>query len=415
MTTKVFNKRNYQTKDNSLIYYTNPKNINKGILLSKAYYLEDDEKMPIYFETDPFRLSNPIHKTEKGNYYVNIRLDEFNQAFYEFVEELDELGKGKTWENCKKWFGFDLDFDLIDSWYKTEIIPSSKGFNYMKLKLDSENLLVKNQFGSSVDLHFPENSKLKVKLRYDGIAFYQQLYKPIFVVTEITYHQQNKVDDEDSFYTHENSYPTFKLNNLGSETEPEEDYEFEKNNEEDIRKLVHKNDEIKHSEESTKTDNEESDFGNNEESSSVKNEELSSNAEMEEVIVKNEEEYEEIQREDENQILENEIIKQNVEGVRSHTTTETEEIHEILSKTLTKAISENNNLASDEPTTNLEYKDGDTIEVLRRKLEMSKSKITKLKTEKSVDSFTSESKGKTTKLILNNNKVKTVSRHKSLE
>lgn len=391
MTEKVFNNRNYQTKDNSLIQYATPKSVNKGPLISRAHYLEDNEKLPIFFETEFFRNESGVITNEKGANFLIIPLDERNQAFFEFVEELDELGKGKTWENCKKWFGSQLELDLIDSWYKSDITPSSKGPNYLKLRLDLDNLFIKNQFGTLVDLHLINNAKIKVKLHYQGIAYFQQIFKPIFKIVEITYYQQNKVEDEDSFYTHENSYPTFKLNNLGNETDPEDNYEFEKNNEEDVRKLTKSEEIVEYEEESE------------------------DERPLEEVSVENEEEqeYEEVEK-DEGEVLEEEKPLGdlfNVEHSSSNHTEENKEFEEILSKTLTKAINDN---TFDESTMNLEYKDGDTLEDLKKKLYIYKNKVERIKTEKSMDSLTTESKGKTTKLILNNNKVKTV-RHKPLE
>lgn len=401
MTEKIFNHRNYHSREDSLIVFSTPKNGKNGLLMSRASYLEDDERVAICFETEYFHLMNGVQRSKEGTSYIDLIFDERNQAFYEFVDELDELSKSRTWENCRKWFGHQLELDVIDDWYKTPIKSSSKTPNYMRFGLDLENLIIKNQFGTLVDLHLLENGKVKLKVSFEGISFYQQTFKPVYKVMEINVYQQNRIEDEDSFYSHNNSYPGFRLNNLGNESDPEEDYLFEKHNEEDIQKLTKP-------EEVSVYDEQEQEFEHVENDS----EEVKQSQDSENIG----DNFEEI---DENQgILEEEkplgdLFRENVEGKRTNTPTEPEDVQEIISKTLTK-VSELS-LPMDEPTFNCNPDENDTIEDLRRKLLLSQQKVQKYKTEKSVDSITSDSKSKTRKLLLNNDKVKTVTLPKSLE
>jgi hypothetical protein len=240
---KIFNNANYETKDNGHIYYSTPKAFAEGVLKSYVKYLEDGEKFNLCFETDVFVLHTGIQKSSNNIHYLDLEFNETNEALHEFIGELDELGMGKTWEKSKIWFGTQMDQDLIDSFYKFPLRTNKRGnMPYLRLKLDMNNLVVKNQYGAKLNLEtISSESKVKVKIRYDGLLFYKQLFTPVYYVYEIKYYQQrNKVGDGFSFYTYDNDLPEMVVEDgdRGFETEAEELYDFDKKNEEDIQKML---------------------------------------------------------------------------------------------------------------------------------------------------------------------------------
>lgn len=261
---KIFNNANYETKENEKINYSTPKIYEEGVLKSDVKYLEDGEIFNLCFETDVFILHKGIQKNSNNIYYIDLEFNEGNEALHDFIGELDELGIGKTWKNSKEWFGTLMDLDLIDSFYKFPLRTNKKGnMPYIRLKLDMNNLVVKNQYGAKLNLDsISGESKVKVKIRYNGLLFYKQLFTPLYYVYEIKYYQQRKkVEDGFSFYTYDNDLPemTAELVEKGFETEAEELYDFDRKNEEDIMKIQKLNTQTKNNTEKDEEDEEEED------------------------------------------------------------------------------------------------------------------------------------------------------------
>ena len=171
MIEKIFNLSNYETKENNKITYQKPKSYD-GTYMSKSWYLDDDEKANLCFETDKFILENGIRKTQNGNNFIDIWMNEENISLSEFISELDELNITKVWENSKKWFGQQLDLDIVDNYYKFPLRTNGKTSKaFYRLKL-SQNLKIKNQFGKKLELeNIHHNSIIKAKIEFEGIRF----------------------------------------------------------------------------------------------------------------------------------------------------------------------------------------------------------------------------------------------------
>jgi len=305
MTNKVFNHTNYATKENAAFYYPTPKELPDGEIVSYVTYLEGGEKCKICFETEEFKLSKGVQRTPGGLFYIDIKFGDSNASLREFIGELDELAVGNALEKSVKWFGEQFDWDLLDTYYKYPLRTDSKtGEAFFRIRLNND-LVIKNQFGKdvSLDLVVPE-SKIKAKIRYDGLAFYNQNFMPIYYVYELEY-QQSKKEVVGKGFKFTNSKPLL-TSNLGYETEMDmEDnpLEYEDKNEELIKK------ELGIKESFDKDD--------------VPGDEFS--VKVDEVSVK----VEEVTRTKEEVVEVVEALENNGEG----------EITDILSKNLTKAIS----------------------------------------------------------------------------
>jgi len=326
---KIFNNANFETKDNIKIHYSTPKTYKEGVMISEAKYLEDGERFNLAFETDVFILHTGIQKSSNNIHYIDLEFNNGNDALHEFIGELDELGMGITWNKSKKWFGTQMDQDLIDSFYKFPLRTNKKGIPYLRLKLDENNLVVKNQYGAKIDLDtVSSESKIKVKIRYDGLLFYKQLFTPVYYVYEIKYYQQRKrVGDGYSFYTYDNDLPEMVLDEeeKGFETDAEELFEFANKNEEVVRNLLGINEERKEegNNEQDNEDDEVENAENNEEDVEEKEEEENTEEHEElgeeEDAEENEEENEEEQveegdaEENEEELVEEEDAEENEE------------------------------------------------------------------------------------------------------
>jgi len=412
MADKVFNQRNYETKDNTQIHFTVPKVSKNGLKMNRAYYLEDGEKLPISFETNQFILVHGVQKTQTGTYYIDVKLDETNQTFLEFISEMDELGAGKTWENSKKWFGNQMDQDVIDEYYKSLLKTSKNSEPYVRLKLDTENLVIKNQHGKLDELDsICSNSKVVVKVRYDGLSFFKQLFTPTYTVYEIKYYQtKKKNEDGDSFYEQDNAYPDL-VNDLDSEGESEDseelleeeltfkNYENHENIETHSEKVEEEHLEQHHEQQSEEqpeqqpeqqTEQPEQPEEQEEQQQEQQQEQHKKDTigEIEEVSVRGEEEQETIL------VREGDLdkfLKENVEEK-----SETENIKEVPLKNLTKLREEYSDVVNEESTINLGFKDGDTMDDVKRKLMMYEKKLrqSRTKTEKTGETTFSETRSR---------------------
>lgn len=222
MITKVFNSINYETKDNSLIVYQKPKNY-YGDFISKVYYLEDNEKSEIVYETEKIILDELFKNTKKGEKYIDIYLKESNSSLLEFINEIDELNLSKVWENSSKWFGNQIDLDIVDAYYKSSLRTCKKKYGlFLRLLINPENTEIENQFGNEIDLDdIPINSKVKLNIKFEGIKFYNTLFTPIYKIVNIKYYQKSKVKDSQEF--------SGSLNNFSFNTDYQTDLEVNDN------------------------------------------------------------------------------------------------------------------------------------------------------------------------------------------
>ena len=222
MITKVFNSTNYETKDNALIVYHKPKNY-YGDFISKVYYLEDNEKSKIVYETEKIVLDELFKNTKKGEKYIDIYLKESNSSLLEFINEIDELNLSKVWENSSKWFGNQIDLDIVDAYYKSSLRTCKKKYGlFLRLSINPENVEIENQFGSEIDLDdIPINSKVKLNIKFEGIKFYNTLFTPIYKIVNIKYYQKSKVKNSQEF--------SGSLNNFSFNTDYQTDLEINDN------------------------------------------------------------------------------------------------------------------------------------------------------------------------------------------
>ena len=222
MITKVFNSTNYETKDNSLIVYQKPKNY-YGDFISKVYYLDDDEKSEILYQTEKIVLDELFKNTKKGEKFIDIYLNESNSSLLEFINEIDELNLSKVWENSSKWFGNQIDLDIVDAYYKSSLRTCKKKYGlFLRLSINPENVEIENQFGNEIDLEdIPINSKVKLHIKFEGIKFYNTLFTPIYKITNIKYYQKSKIKNSQEF--------SGSLNNFSFNTDYQTDLEVNDN------------------------------------------------------------------------------------------------------------------------------------------------------------------------------------------
>jgi len=220
MIEKVFNQANIETKENTRIHFSSPK-VRDGKKISPAIYLEDGEKCAICYETNQFVLKNGIQKTQSGKYLLDLHFDDTNQALYDFITEIDELAITKVWENSKKWFGQQIDQDMVDHLYKYPLRAHNKeSETKIRLKVDSERVLVKTQFNKKIELsEIGSNSNISIKIQFAGLVYYRDAFTPEYNVVSIKYYRPMKKDEEFQF-TNESDLPNY-FDALGNETETE--------------------------------------------------------------------------------------------------------------------------------------------------------------------------------------------------
>ena len=364
MTDKVFNLNNYATKDNTRIHYSRPKKSDDGLKVSRATYIDGGDKMNICFETERIDLENGLNKKSDGNYYLDLKLDEKNQVFFEFMAELDELGASKTWEKSKEWFGVQMDQDKIDNYYKNLLRSGKNSETYVRLNLNEKSVILKNQYGNQINIkNFETKSSVVVKIRYSGLSFYKQMFMPIYSIVQLTSYDSEEKTSYD-FYNSDNELPDLVDNYLE---------DTEKNSQDEENKISQ--------DEENKTSQDEKE-----------------ETKVEEISVVNEVEVEvrhEVNDESGEEVLEKvedlgEFLKENVGERESDNVTQ----NEIPVKKLLKSEELTlRDLPFDEPTTALDDDENDTVDTLRRKLLIAKGKYHRVKSERSTEtSFTETSR-----------------------
>ena len=443
---KIFNNSNYRTIDNGSVTFRTPKRVQSGVDFSRIVYTLEGERVKLSFETDVFVLQNGINRTKNGQYVVDIQIDENQQAFSEFVGEMDELALGKLWENSKKWFGEQLDQDILDSFYKYPFRTNTTGGSYMRVPLDMENLVVRNQNGTQMNLEqIEKGSRVKVKATLEGMEFYKQLVLPVYRITGITVYVNNKkVNDGYSFYTYDNNLPDLVRDDLdnGLETDAEELATFHDKNEREVKAMLgikeeevgveELDDNLDETEETRiePRDNlntqeetrEEGEDGQEEENLDGSEEGREENLDApeegrDENLGNGQEELGEQETENLGELVENNDLEgeklfnddDNLEGEtlgevetveRTVEETERDDISEILSKNLTKAL--------DEGEKTLEIYEDDTLEDKELKLRRAIELLKREKTGTQQSDVSSDSRRSKRKVILRYNKKRVV-------
>ena len=240
MVGKLFHSSNSELKDNSKIHFSQPKNDKNGVLKSDVFYMEEG-KPKIEYETDIFELLNGIQQSATGVKYLDIPLNQETSPFFDFMGEMDELAIGRIYQNRKKWFSEDLqlDPDTIDQYYKNLVRRGGNSI-YVRLKVTSD-VVAKNHYGHKMEFDkVGVDNKIKLRLLFNGLLFYNQLIIPEYVIQEIKCYDK-KLD----FKAFQNDFPTITSEKLNSAYET--DFEGlltatnEQTNAEDLAKFEEKN------------------------------------------------------------------------------------------------------------------------------------------------------------------------------
>ena len=231
----IFNSTNYTTKNNMNIIYHKPKK-EEGKYLSKMYYLKENEKNKILYETGKIVLEDGIQFNSSGGAYIKFIIDENNIDLHEFLIEMDELIVSKVWQNSKSWFSKkqQIDADLIDEYYRSILKVSSKYAKVVvKFQISKEKLseiVCCNQYSKRLEItSLPSNSKVKLQFQLVGICFGNNKFFPIYEIKRITYYQQRTINShENEFMFSDDDDDIFTIND---NSEDEDFAEFEYNNE----------------------------------------------------------------------------------------------------------------------------------------------------------------------------------------
>jgi len=229
MTGKVFNDRNHEARDNSLIHFSKPKKSKKfgekSIKLSKAYYIEDDNKLTLNYEL--LLPKKYIIKSQNDNNFIIVPLDIYSE-FDQFVTDMNELGVSNFVEKFKLWFpNINKTPDRKDI-YKLEKRDYIDNNNCLFLKIN-ESLSIKNQFGEPINLDdITEEDELEVLIRFDGLLIYTHNFSSCFYIKELTVNQKDDndlkfiTDSEDDFNESDEDFDFECINNKEEKINPEE-------------------------------------------------------------------------------------------------------------------------------------------------------------------------------------------------
>lgn len=247
MVGKLFHSSNSELKDNSKIHFSKPNIDKNGILKSNIFYMEEG-KPKIEYQTDFFELVNGIQTSASGVKYIDIPSNQVTGPFFDFVSEMDELVIGRVFQNRKKWFSEDmnLDQDTIDKYYKNLLRNGKINGNsttFIRLRINPD-VVLKNHYGHKINFEtIGANSKVQLKLLFDGLLFYHQLITPEYFIQEIKCYD-GKLDIK-SFH---NDLPTITSEKINSAYETDLEYGNtngkEETDAEDLMQYEIKNEEV---------------------------------------------------------------------------------------------------------------------------------------------------------------------------
>ena len=249
MVGKLFHSSNSELKDNSKIHFSKPKIDKNGVLKSDIFYMEEG-KPKIEYETDFFVLANGVQTSASGLKYVDIPSNQVTEPFFDFISEMDELSIGRVYQNRKKWFSeeMQLDQDTIDKYYKNLLRNGKINGNsttFVRLRVNP-GVSVKNHYGHKMELDkIGEESKVKIKLIFDGLLFYHQLITSEYLIDEIKCYD-GKLD----ISLYQNDFPTITSEKINSAYETDfeglngHDNGKEETDAEDLARFDEKNEEF---------------------------------------------------------------------------------------------------------------------------------------------------------------------------
>lgn len=223
MVGKLFHSSNSELKDNSKIHFSKPKIDKNRVLKSDVFYMEEG-KPRIEYQTDFFELVNGIQTSASGLKYIDIPSNQVTGPFFDFVSEMDELVIGRVFQNRKKWFSEDmnLDQDTIDKYYKNLLRNGKINGNsttFIRLRINPD-VILKNHYGHKINFEtIGVNSKVQLKLLFDGLLFYHQLITPEYYIQEIKCY-----DGKLNIQTLQNDLPTITSEKINSAYETDLEY-----------------------------------------------------------------------------------------------------------------------------------------------------------------------------------------------
>jgi hypothetical protein len=122
---------NYNNLNFEQIEYYNPQRDKDGSLISTVFYkFMKNNPLSIYLETPKLKTTTGIIKNG-DDYFIELELslEGCNSSFYEFIEKFDEKNIVYSHYNSSEWFNKNLPLKTIEEFYKSPI----------KIKFDGKN------------------------------------------------------------------------------------------------------------------------------------------------------------------------------------------------------------------------------------------------------------------------------------
>ena len=120
MKTEIFN---YKNIDFTKLRFSSPRKIDNQYI-SKIRIVPNNHSVsqPIYIQTPKITTTTGINKTE--NYcYLEVEFNPNQEAFYNFMCNVDELIVDSAFKNSDDWFNKELPREIIEDFYKSPIKP----------------------------------------------------------------------------------------------------------------------------------------------------------------------------------------------------------------------------------------------------------------------------------------------------
>ena len=129
---------NYQTLDFEKVEYYQPQRDNDKSLISTVYYnYMKNTRLSVFLETPRLKTASNIIKNG-DDYYIEIELslEGYNSAFFDFLNKVDEKNVISCHFNSNEWFNKQLPLNTIEKFYKSPIkIPKDGANPTMLLKV----------------------------------------------------------------------------------------------------------------------------------------------------------------------------------------------------------------------------------------------------------------------------------------
>ena len=113
----------YKNFDVSKLRYQDPKKTKSGSYLAEPYY-EDNNQIydQVFIQTPKIVCINDLELNGPRT-YLDLKLDNRQERFSEFLNQLDEYNVETAFTNSSNWFNKSFTLDVIEDFYKTPIKP----------------------------------------------------------------------------------------------------------------------------------------------------------------------------------------------------------------------------------------------------------------------------------------------------